>query len=153
MAKKKELDVTQIEIPIPETLTPEEREAVADEVIEYIVDRTKRGLDKNGKKFVPYSDGYAASLAMQIAKHHGGKSPKKVTLELSGDMLAALSRIRIRRDAIVVGYKASDPIEKGKAEGNITGSYGQSSGDESRARDFLGITPQALNSILAKYGK
>lgn len=146
------LDVTQIEIPLPDGLNQDDRLAIADEIIEFIVDRTRRGKDKDNKSFPAYSASYKNSLDMAIAKHHGGKSKSKVTLELSGDMLAALSLIRARKDALIIGYKDSDATEKAKAEGNILGSYGGEP-DSDRARDFLGITPSALRAILAKYGE
>lgn len=145
-------DVTQIEIPLPDGLSADDRLAVADEIIEYIVDRTRKGKDKDGNRFPAYSESYKRSLSMSIAKQHGGKSPRKVDLELSGDMLAALSLVRARRDALVIGYKASDGPEKARAEGNILGSYGGEP-DPDRARDFLGITPEALATILRKYRK
>lgn len=146
------VDVTQVEIPLPDGLTQDERLAIADEVIEFIVERTRNGKDWRGKSFPKYSDSYKKSLEMAIAKHHGGKSTRKVNLELSGDMLAALSLIRERRDALIIGYKASDREEKAKAEGNILGSYGGDPNPD-RARDFLGISPTALKAIVAKYGE
>jgi hypothetical protein len=41
----------------------------------------------------------------------------------------------------------------GRAEGNITGSYGKSSGDESKARRFLDISPKEIAKICSSIGE
>lgn len=132
-------------ITISDKYTPEERQAIAAEVIEYIIKRTKeQGLDKNNRPFAGYSKAYKESLDFQIA----GKS-SAVNLELSGEMLNLLSLVDHGKGKITIGYEAGDPIN-GRVEGNRLGTYGNST-PVTRPRDFLGITKKDLTEILRKY--
>jgi hypothetical protein len=138
--QKEQIDITGY------GLNSEQREQVADLVVERIVNRTvKDNVDWRGKKFPAYSDEYKASLDFKIA----GKG-KRVDLQLSGDMLAALKILKVTQKSIVVGYDKGTE-ENARAEGNILGSYG---GDPNpkKARDFLGITDNELLKII-KYVK
>jgi len=123
--------------------TPAQREAIASEVIDRIVARTKQGKDKEGNTFAPYSKSYKESLDFKI----GGKS-SKVNLTLSGDMLDSIELLR-NGPKTEIGYRASSP-ERGKAEGNILGTYGNPS-PVAPPRDFLGISPEELSKILKNY--
>ena len=127
---------------IPENLTKAQRVELADLVIEHIVDRTQRGVDKDGKKFPGYSKSYLASLDFRNA----GKSPSKVDLQLSGDMLAALELLSERNGRLMIGFE-NGTEENDRAEGNRLGSYG---GDPNpkKARDFLGIDRDKLAELI-----
>lgn len=144
MADKKYI---QRVIPIPRQYRPDEREAIAFEILKYIRERTAEGKDKNGNKFPGYSKTYIKSLEFKIA----GKSKGDVNLRLSGDMMAAMDLIKSEPGKVVIGYRPGDP-EAGRAEGNIRGTYGQSSGSTKKKRDFLGISPDVLKQeILSKF--
>lgn len=135
-----------MEIKIPETykLKPQQREDLADLIIEHIFDRTNRGLDKKGKAFPGYSKEYIQSLDFKAA----GKSKNKVNLQLSGDTLAAIKLLNNRKkDAVVIGFAANSE-ENAKAEGNILGTYGQDRPIPGKKRDFLGIEPKKLKELL-----
>lgn len=123
--------------------TPAQREAIAIEVMDKIIARTQQGKDKNGNKFAPYSKGYKDSVNFKI----GGKS-SSVDLTLSGDMLDSMEIVK-NGPKVEIGYSAGNP-ERGKAEGNILGTYGQSK-PTAPARDFLGIQESELDRILRKY--
>jgi hypothetical protein len=123
-------------------LDPEQRLKLADLVIEHIVDRTQRGLDKDGNPFPKYSKSYINSLDFKNA----GKSPGKVDLQLSGDMLASIKLLSQRNGNLMIGFE-NGTTENSKAEGNIEGSYGRSP-NPSKARDFLGIDKQKLNQLI-----
>lgn len=133
----------KVKIEIPSDLTPDARRELGDLIIEHIVDRTQRGLDKEGKKFPAYSSSYVKSLDFKIA----GKSRSKVDLQLSGDMLAAIQLLREKKGEIVVGFERGAE-ENDRAEGNILGSYGKSP-NPSKARDFLGIERSKLKELIA----
>lgn len=144
MADKKYI---QRVIPIPRQYRPDEREAIAFEILKYIRERTAEGRDKDGKKFPKYSPSYVKSLDFKIA----GKSKGDVNLRLSGDMMAALDLIKSDPGKLVIGYRPGDP-EAGRAEGNIRGTYGKDSGSSSKKRDFLGISSDVLKKeILSKF--
>lgn len=132
----------KVEIAIPEDLKPDQRKELADLVIEHIVDRTQSGKDKDGKRFPRYSKAYIKSLDFQNA----GKSKSKVDLQLSGDMLAAITLLNEKRGLLKIGFERGAE-ENDRAEGNILGSYG---GDPnpSKARNFLGIQPSKLRELI-----
>jgi len=137
-------------IQIPEGFRPADREAIADAVVEFIRDRTtKLNLDKRNRPFPGYSDKYMDSLDFAI----GGKSPGKVDLQLSGDMMASLQVLRTSPRDITIGFPAGDKAINGRAEGNIEGTYGQPRPIKGKKRDFLGITNKDLSNIVKRYEK
>lgn len=128
-------------------LTPDQKDEVADLIVERIVDRTQQGLDVNGRpwrgKAGEYSKAYRDSLDFKIA----GKSPGKVDLQLSGDMLAALSILDKTQRSVTIGFEPGSD-ENAKADGNIRGTYGKSKPIPGKARDFLGISNRDLDKII-----
>ncbi len=130
----------KVVIDIPEGYPPEVREAIAQEIVDFIVNRTASGRDKDGDKFVKYDKEYADEK---------GVSRSKVDLVQTGDMLNALSVLKVGTTSITIGYEKGDEIN-GQVEGNRLGSYGGDP-DPSRARDFLGISNVDLKKILKKY--
>lgn len=137
----------KIEIKIPNDLPPADRKKLGEDIIEFIVDRTQKGIDKDGRPFKKYSKAYINSLDFKIA----GKSKGKVDLQLSGDMLAALSVLDYSKEGkVVLGFKKGSE-ENAKADGNIRGTYGQSTPNPGKARDFLGINRRDLATIMAVY--
>lgn len=122
----------------------EEREAIAVEVIDKIIKRTKQGLDKNGQPFEGYSKAYKDSLNFKIA----GKS-SKVDLTLSGDMLDSIKILNNAGRSVEIGFEEGSE-ENGKADGNIRGTYGKPR-PVGPPRPFLGISDKELKAILNKY--
>jgi len=134
----------KIDIPLPKTANID-REAIADAIIETIVERTQqKSINKDGRKFPGYSKAYRESLDFELA----GKT-EKVNLTMTGDMLAALEPLAIKSNKLTIGFDPESE-ENDKAEGNITGSYG---GDPQpkRARNFMGLPAKALAKIIAEY--
>lgn len=133
-------------IKIPKGYSPRERKAIAQDVIDFIVERTENGHDKSGKRFPGYSKSYKESLDFKNA----GKT-SKVDLTLSGEMLSEIDLLTQRNGSITVGYDAGDTELNGKVEGNRKGTYGKKKANKSKARDFLGLSKTALQNILKKY--
>jgi len=131
--------------------TEEERVAIGVEMIDAIIARTKAGKDKDNKSFKgaagKYSKGYTSSLDFKL----GGKSKSPVNLTLSGEMLNALTVLDTADGEITIGIPADDDFNNKKAEGNITGSYGKSKPDSSKARDFMGMSKSQVKDITSKY--
>ena len=123
-------------------LNSDQKDEVADLIIERIVNRTDQGKDKDGRKFAGYSKSYKESLDFKVA----GKT-NKVDLQLSGDMLAALSVLDQTSRSVVIGFERGSE-ENAKADGNIRGTYGKPTPDPKKARDFLGITDRELSKII-----
>ena len=137
------------QIAISKRYTPIERIAIAQDVIDYIVDRTKAGKGPGNKnwsgKAGQYSDAYKKSLPFRAS----GKS-SAVNLKLSGDMLSALTILNETSGKVVVGFE-NGTTENGKADGNIRGTYGTSKENSAKARPFLDLTNAELKKILANY--
>jgi hypothetical protein len=123
-------------------LSPDQKDEVADLIIERIVNRTDQGKDKDGRRFPGYSKSYKESLDFKVA----GKT-NKVDLQLSGDMLAALSVLDKTSRSVTIGFENGSE-ENAKADGNIRGTYGNPSPNPKKARDFLGITIKELTDII-----
>jgi len=132
-------------IPISKKYSPTERKAIAQEVIEFIRDRTSKGKDKNNQSFKGYSKGYKSSLDFKL----GGKS-SKVNLRLTNEMMSELDLISHKNGSLLIGYDKADSDLNGKVEGNRLGTYGNKR-PVTRGRDFLGIAKKDLDKILKKY--
>lgn len=135
---------SEFEVSIDERYTAEEREAIAAEIMSRVRQRTLSGKDVNGRNFPGYEPKYVKSVDFKAA----GKSKNQVNLRLSGEMLAYMEVLKNQKGKVVIGY--SDEDQAGKAEGNNIGSYGGKKNPK-KARNFLGINPKELSSILAKY--
>lgn len=132
-------------IEVDDDLGPLQRRAVAQEIIDFIVERSKNGRDKDGRPFPGYSKSYKESKEFEIA----GKS-SKVNLTLSGEMLNSIKLLSHRRGELLIGFE-NGTEQNAKAEGNITGSYGKPRPVPSKARDFLGISQSRLERIQGRY--
>lgn len=135
----------RIRVDIPDDYGPLERKAIAQEIIDTIVERTLSGKDKDGEKFAGYSDAYKKSFEFRVS----GKSKSNVNLRLSGEMLTALKLISDKKGSLLIGYD-NKTEENSKAEGNRLGTYGQSRPIPGKSRDFLGIDNE-INDILSKF--
>jgi len=138
----------RVKVEIPKQYTPIERVAIANEIIEFMIKRTKSGKDVNGSSFPKYTQEYINSKNFDIA----GKSKGKVDLELSGEMLNNIELLSHGSGSLLIGFDKSDSELNGKVEGNRIGSYGGEP-DSEKARDFLGITNDDLEKILKKFPK
>lgn len=135
-------------MPLSPKYSRAEKKAIAQDVIDYVVKRTKKRLDKNGKQMPGYSKEYAKTPE---AKAAGKKAGQSANLNLSGDMLYALGEhTKIGVSYIEIGYKKGSE-ENGKADGNVRGTYGTSTPKRSKARDFMGIQEKELKNILSDY--
>ena len=135
----------RIEIELPEKLPPRQRDRLADLIIDHIIRRTEKGIDKDGSRFPGYSKGYVESLDFKIA----GKSKSKIDLTLSGDMLASMELLKDTERKLTIGFERGSE-ENARADGNIRGTYGQSSENRKKARDFLGLEPGALDKLVKR---
>ena len=121
-------------IKVPKQMTPSDRIAFAQDVMDFIRNRAENNTGFNpstgrNKKFPRYTKNYA---------ERKGVSRGDVDLELSGEMLDAMKLLSHRSGSVSIGY-AAGTNENAKAEGNQIGSYGGAP-NRSRARPFLGIT-------------
>lgn len=142
-------NVVSTEIEISKKYTALERKAIARDVVDYLVKRTKQGHGEGNKpwsgKAGEYSESYRESLAFRQKRDKG-----KVNLTLSSDMLTALNVLKQTPGKIAIGLKMSDP-EWGRAKGNILGTYGQNKPIPGKQRPFLNLTKTEIRAILSQY--
>lgn len=138
---------TQFKINLSKKYKEDEKEAIAEDILDYIRERSAKGKGPGNSKWPGnYSNLYVKSLDFKIA----GKSKGIINQSLSGDMLTELEVVDIQHDSITIGYNEGNPA-KYKAEGNIIGSYGKSSGRKKYARDFIKLTSNEIKKILKNY--
>ena len=125
----------KVRIDIPDRFGPADREMIAAEIIEFIVERTRfEGRNKNNRPFTRYSKEYAKAK---------GVSRSDVDLTVSGEMLDELDIISHRKGSILIGY------ENG-TESNDKATWAKAS-DNGPVRDFLGITKKAVREIVRDF--
>jgi len=141
----------RFKIEIPKGYKPAERESIAQDIIDFIVNRSLEGKDKRNKKFTPgYSKGYAKSAEGSVAGKTVGGTPN---MWLTGEMLSDLGDYLKHKDGeIEIGF-VNGTESNAKADGNIRGTYGKKAPIKGGkyARDFLGITKKDLNNIIKQY--
>lgn len=135
-------------IELPEGLTPGERREVGERIVELIRERTAEGVGiRNGRRYA--FPGYSKSYIEREAFKAAGKSPNRVNLRLSEEMMAELRVLSHTPNSVLVGFDNGTDANA-KAEGNQIGSYGGSPNPR-KARAFLGITQSELRAILGDY--
>lgn len=131
-----------VTIAIPSSFDASARQAVGRAVVDFIVRRTKRGVDIQGSKFRgndgdgKYSDSYRASGEFEAA----GKSPRRINMTLTGDMLDSLEVISTRPGFITIGYPDGPESQK-------------SIWMREKGYNFLGIKNEDLQKILAEFSQ
>lgn len=116
---------------------PEVKDAIAQALIDRIVQRTESGKDVEGNKFDSYSKEYKDSTAFKAF----GKT-NKVNLTQTGDMLGLLNVIEDKGNSIKIGW--DDTTENAKA-------YNHQTGDTVKKRQFFGITAEEIKTISAEF--
>lgn len=128
-------------IKVPTNWSATQRRQFARVVIREIQARTDRGLDKNGNRFKGYSKSYINSLDFKIA----GKSPSRVNLKLTGEMMNTMEVVSDAPGIVYVGYKA------GTAE-NDKAAWARAS-DNGPSREFLGLPDSVLNKLIQDFSE
>lgn len=132
----------KFKIKLPDWLDDDELEEAADDIIQYIIDRTQggNGIRENGRRysFPEYSESYK--------KFKGGG---RVDLTLNDEMLRAMELLDVKGRELEIGYESGSELNA-RAEGNQLGAYGGRPNPK-KARRFLGLNREELNLILAKF--
>lgn len=120
---------------IDATDAPALKEAMAQAIIDHIVSRTEDGKAYGGGKLkAPYSKPYQESRPFKAA----GKKANEITMELTGDMLAAIDVLDTVGNKIKIGI--SDELQVLKA-------FNHQTGDTVPRRPFFGVTKSELEQI------
>jgi len=129
------------EILLPKDYDDDDAQTVAEELLSFIVDRSKKGQGSDGEVFPDYSASYRASNAFKIARKG------KVNLTLSGEMLDSLQILSAKKGKIVIGFEKGDERNNAVAEGNILGSYGGEA-NKAKARNFMELSGNELSKVI-----
>lgn len=128
-------------VKLPDWLDEDDIPSVADDIIQFIIDRSQggNGIRENGRRysFPEYSKSYKAL-----------KGSSKVDLTLSDTMLRSIDTLKVDGREVEIGFKPGS--ENDKAEGNQLGAYGGSPNPK-KARRFLGINREELEAVLARF--
>lgn len=141
---------TQLTVKVPEHFDAEMRGDVAEKVMAFIINRSKKGYNVHGRDW----SGKAGEYTEAYAKRKGVSEDGPVDLSLSHDMLDGMRYFPSLspRGEVTVGYQKGTKLER-KAEGNILGTYGQDSPIPGKARPFLDILQKDLDKIIRKVEK
>jgi hypothetical protein len=123
---------------IPTRFDSDQREELGRLVVQFIVDRTKSGIDVNGNPFAPYSKNYI--------KHRDFDGNTLVDLDFTGDMLANIELIGHGVGFLTVGILDQENSLKAEYIENPTGQK-----SNVPRRSFLGINDSDLNAIIREF--
>lgn len=138
---------TKLKLRVPEYFNAEQRADVAERVMEFIIDRSKKGYNVRGVDWAGKAGQYTEAYAKRKGVSEGGP----VDLSLSHDMLDGMRYFSSLspRGQITIGYQKGTQLER-KAEGNILGTYGQPDPIPGKARPFLDILQRDLKKIISE---
>nr|NIT59752.1 hypothetical protein [Fodinibius sp.]NIV14500.1 hypothetical protein [Fodinibius sp.]NIY28335.1 hypothetical protein [Fodinibius sp.] len=136
---------TKITVKVPDDLTADQKFNVAIKMLQFIHDRTTEGKNVYGRRW----SGKAGEYTDQYAKKKGTSPSGPVDLTLSREMLGKMQYFKSLsgKGEIVLGFKEGTKV-RGKAEGNIRGTYGQPAPIPGKARPFLDILQKDVNRIV-----
>lgn len=130
-------------INLPQNLNNLQREAIGLDVIDFIIERTKSGVDINHEPFADYKQSYKNTFEYKIG--HGGSSD--VNLTLTGEMLETITLLSHGVGFIKLGFSDADAAKKAKW---ISSPTGQKAGKQ-KPRRFFGINDKDLNKIINRH--
>jgi hypothetical protein len=132
----------KIRLEIPENIGASMRDAIGEAMVKLMADKARDGVG------VRYEGDRARprEFPAYTKKYADFKGQDNVDLTLSGDMLDALKVLSHKKGSILIGFDSGSE-ENGKAEGNITGSYGRNPNPR-KARNFLGLLKSEINKIV-----
>lgn len=114
--------------------------AAGQAAIDYMLERTKSGVDYNGKAFARYSKEYMESLEFSAF----GKS-SQVDMELTGEMLGSIDLEDLPGNEIKISIKGEPAA---RAYGHMTGMKGHPTLEgKAPVREFFGVRESELKSI------
>lgn len=110
------------------------RRAIAQAVIDHVVDRTEQGKRAKGGGFKPYSKEYKDSTPFAILKSPGDP----INLTLTGRMLNSIDLLDETANTITYGISGTEAPK----------AYNHQVGDTVPERSFIGITKKEFDDII-----
>lgn len=111
------------------------RLAIAQAVIDAIVERTEKGKDISGNEFAKYSKDYKASTTFKLLK-----DSTKPNMTLTGAMLASIDVLGDGPNTIRIGYRDNEETLK---------AFNHNTGDTVPARKFFGMTQKQVKELIS----
>lgn len=112
------------------------RQAIAQKVIDHIVERTQSGIPVTGGGFKPYSKEYKESAEFKLLK-----DGSTVDMTLTGAMLNDIDVLSDSANTIRIGFQ--DTTEKLKA-------FNHNTGDTLPKRPFFGVTQEEVRKVVGE---
>ena len=125
-------------VAIPDDLSPSQREQVAFEILEHIIERTQQGTgfrQTTGREF---------NFPAYTSEYAKRKGQSNVDLVASFDMLEEMDLLSHRKGSLLIGFE-NGSTENAKADGNSRGTYGRSRPIPGKAMPFLGLRVGVLS--------
>ena len=119
------------------------RQAIAQKVIDHIVERTQSGVPVTGDGFKPYSKEYKESAEFKLLK-----DGSTVDMTLTGAMLNDIDLLSDSSNTIRVGFQ--DTTEKLKAFAHNTGYEGHPTIKNGPKRRFFGVTQEEVRKVVGE---
>lgn len=120
-----------------------ERRAIGNSIVDYIVNRTKKGKGVGNIPFTNKSGSRSYTKAYQEHRDFttGGKNNRPINLTLTGDMLDSIEVLDISLTGrIIVGIKDGENADKAKWM-------------REKGYNFLGLSEEEKSIVLAKFAK
>ena len=132
------IDIDLSELLPDRRFSEQEKESIAQRIINKIVENSESGIDRLGRPLPKYSKDYKESDAFTAF----GKS-NDPNMTLTGDLMGQLDILKIAGNTVRIGWDSE--LENAKAHGNITGQEGK----WKKKRDFFGLTTAELKEIIS----
>ncbi len=110
------------------------RLAIAQRVIDYIVERTQNGKNIRNQDFLEYKDSYKESTVFDLLKD--STTPN---MTLTGTMLASIDVLADGPNTVVIGFEDGTEILK---------AYNHNIGDTVKKREFFGIRADDFKKLI-----
>lgn len=130
-------DITGVDLSDQEDL----KQAIAQEIIDKIVERSKAGEDIRGASFKPYKSSYKKSEAFSAF----GKGDN-VNMTLSGDMLASIQVLDTTGNEIKIGFESGDALNNAKAFNHMEAVTAGA-----QKRQFFGMSKSSVSDIINRF--
>lgn len=144
---KRTLELNKVEMEIDlagffgvDSIPRDVSERLGQACIDHIVERTGKGKDVDGNRFTGYDKDYIDSDEFEA----WGKSPRKINMELTGDMLGTLDIIDIDGGRVKIGWKDDTEIKK---------AFNHNTGDTVPKREFFGLTDSQLKQLAEPFAE